>query len=149
MTLAQRIRLALRVLRANPSNYVAHAERELGPNMDIEVRELLHVFASQGHSGASASIVTTWLGQLLRFEPIGPLTGEPDEWHEVGPGVFQNRRCGRVFKQADRFNGQAYDIDGIVWQEPDGGCFTNWGSMVPVVFPYTPKTEYRPRPVTA
>lgn len=146
MTLTQRIRLALRVLRANPSNVIAHAERELGPNMDIEVRELLHVFASQGHSGASASIVTGWLGKLLRYEPIGPLTGEPDEWVEVGPGVHQNRRCGRVFKQADRFNGQAYDLDGIVWEEPDGGRFTNWESIVPVVFPYTPKTEYRPRP---
>lgn len=149
MRAAQRIRLALRVLRACPSGVIAHAERELGPNMDIEVRELLHVFASQGHSGASASIVTDWLGKLLRFEPIGPLTGEPDEWCEVGPGVFQNKRCGRVFKQADRFNGQAYDLDGIVWEEPAGGCFTNAESMVPVVFPYTPKTEYRPRPVGA
>ena len=89
------------------------------------------------------------MGKLLRYEPIGPLTGEPDEWVEVEPGVHQNRRCGRVFKQADRFNGQAYDLDGIVWEEPDGGRFPNAESMVPVVFPYTPKTEYRPRPVAA
>ena len=146
MTLIQRIRLALRVLTRQEGGLMRHAESELGPDMDIEVRELLHVFALQGRSGFSAAITAQLLGKLLRFEPIGPLTGEPDEWHEVGPGVFQNRRCGRVFKQADRFNGQAYDLDGIVWEEPDGGHFTNWESMVPVVFPYTPKTEYRPRP---
>lgn len=149
MNLTQRIRLALRVLTCRTDGLMQHAVRELGPNMDIEVRELLHVFASQGHSGASAAITAQLLGKLLRFEPIGPLTGEPDEWCEVGPGVFQNRRCGRVFKQADRFNGQAYDLNGIVWEEPDGCCFTNAESMVPVVFPYTPKTEYRQRPVAA
>ncbi len=149
MTLIQRIRLALRVLTRQEGGLMRHAESELGPDMDIEVRELLHVFSLQGHSGFSAAITAQLLGKLLRFEPIGPLTGEPDEWYEVGPGVFQNRRCGRVFKQADRFNGQAYDLDGIVWEEPDGGRFTNYESMVPVVFPYTPTTEYRPRPVAA
>ncbi len=149
MTLTQRIRLALRVLTRSTGGLMLHAENELGPDMDIEVRELLHVFASQGHSGFSAAITAQLVGKLLRYEPIGPLTGEPDEWMEVGPGVFQNKRCGRVFKQADRFNGQAYDLDGIVWEEPDGGRFTNAESMVPVVFPYTPHTEYRPRPVAA
>lgn len=149
MNLTQRIRLALRVLTRRTGGLMRHAESELGPSMDIEVRELLHVFASQGHSGFSAAITADLVGKLLRYEPIGPLTGEPDEWVEVGPGVHQNRRCGRVFKQADRFNGQAYDLDGIVWEEPDGGRFTNAESMVPVVFPYTPKTEYRPRPVAA
>lgn len=149
MTLIQRIRLALRVLTRQEGGLMRHAESELGTDMDIELRELLHVFALQGHSGFSAAITAELLGKLLRFEPIGPLTGEPDEWVEVGPGVHQNRRCSRVFKQADRFNGQAYDLDGIVWEEPDGGLFTNWESMVPVVFPYTPKTEYRPRPVAA
>lgn len=147
MTLTQRIRLALRVLRPQNGGLLRHAESELGPDMDIEVRELLHVFSLQGHSGFSAAITAELVGKLLRFEPIGPLTGEPNEWHEVGPGVFQNKRCGRVFKQADRFDGQAYDLDGIVWEEPDGGRFTNWESMVPVVFPYTPKTEYKPRPL--
>lgn len=149
MKLKQRINLAWRVLVRRHGGLMAHAESELGPGMDIEVRELLHVFASQGHSGASAAITTHMIGKLLRFEPIRPLTGEPDEWMEVGPGVFQNRRCGHVFKQADRFDGQAYDLDGIVWEDPDGSRFTNFESLVPVVFPYTPKTEYRPRPAAS
>jgi hypothetical protein len=80
--------------------------------------------------------------KLAMFEPIVPLTGEDWEWHEPSPGVFQNIRCSRVFKQADRFNGQAYDIEGRVFREPTGACYTGAESCVPVAFPYTPKTEY-------
>jgi hypothetical protein len=148
MRLGKRISLALRVLTYRPGNLMAHAERELGVGFDIELQELLLVFGSQGHSGASAAITAGLLGKLLRFEPIGPLTGEPEEWFDHGNGVFQNKRCGRVFKQADRFDGQAYDLDGIVWRDPDGCTFTNRESMVPVVFPYTPQTEFRDRPIT-
>ena len=140
----QRLSLAWRVLRHPIGNLYGHAEAELGPRMDIELRELLLVFSSQGHSGMSAAITADCLGKLLRYEPIGPLTGDDSEWVEVSARVFQNRRCGRVFKQADRFGGQAYDIDGIVWQDESGLGFTNADSRVPVVFPYTPKTEYRP-----
>jgi len=149
MNPTQRLRLALRVLTHRSSGLMRHAESELGPNMDIEVRELLHVFASQGHSGGSAAVTAALLGKLLRYEPIGPLTGEPDEWTEVGPGVFQNRRCSRVFKDAEVFGGQAYDLQGKVFREPNGACFTNRDSRVPVTFPYTPRTEYVDVPAPA
>ena len=36
-----------------------------------------------------------------------------------------------------------------MWEEPDGGRFTNRDSLVPVTFPYTPRTEYRPAPAEA
>lgn len=147
MNAAQRIRLAWRVLTRRTAGLMRHAEQELGPQMDIELRELVHVFSTQGHSGASAAVTADLLGLLLRYKPVRPLTGEPDEWMEVGPGVHQNKRCGHVFKDVSRFGGQAYNLDGIIWQEPDGICFTNSESCVPVVFPYTPKSEYRPRPV--
>ena len=61
---------------------------------------------------------------------------------ENGDGVFQNNRCLRVFKDKNRFNGQAYDIEGRIFREPDGGCYTSSDSCVPVTFPYTPKREY-------
>lgn len=53
--------------------------------------------------------------------------------------THQNKRCSHVFKDKD---GNAYDIDGKVFREPDGCCFTSKDSFVPVTFPYTPKTEY-------
>lgn len=139
------------------SSLVEHAKREFlalgykpideeedGPNKWIQenVLELLRVFSEQGHSGSSAPYCVGMFKKLAMYEPLGPLTGEDNEWHEVGDGVFQNTRCSHVFKQADRFDGQAYDINGRIFREPNGACYTSSESRVPVTFPYTPKSEY-------
>lgn len=127
------------------------------------VLKLLDVFADEGHSGSSAPYAVGVFKKLAMFEPLVPLTGEDWEWSEVREGVFQNKRCSRVFKQADRFDGQPYDIDGIVFYEwcerpldddeegyPGTSRFkshyTCRESCVPVTFPYTPTTEYQERP---
>lgn len=107
-----------------------------------QVLEIVDLFASHGHSGSSANYALFLLMKLLAFEPIAPLTGEDWEWNEVGEGVLQNKRCSRVFKQTDRFDGQAYDIDARVFREPNGSCYTNGQSHRPIAFPYTPTTEY-------
>ena len=131
-----------------------------------QVLELLDVFAGEGHSGSTAPYAINVFKKLAMYEPLVPLTGEDHEWHEPAEGVFQNKRCGRVFKQADRFNGQAYDIDGRVFYEwverdlePDEpgypgktrfkSHYTSGESFVPVTFPYTPSTEYVERPSEA
>lgn len=119
------------------------------------VLALLKVFADEGHSGSTAPYTIDMFKKLAMFEPLVPLTGEDWEWTEVRDGVFQNKRCSHVFKQADRFNGQAYDIDGIVfydwYTDPKTGekskaYYTCSDSFVPVTFPYTPKTEYKESP---
>lgn len=132
---------------------------EMQEAMCMHVLELLQVFADEDHSGSSAPYAVQLFEKLAMFKPIVPLTGEDWEWHEASEGVFQNKRCSRVFKQADRFNGQAYDIDARVfyeWNErplePDEegypgtrrfrSHFTSRGSMLPITFPYTPTTEY-------
>ena len=115
------------------------------------VLKLLDVFADEGHSGSSAPYAVNLFKTLAMFEPIVPLTGEDWEWTLLDYGVdpkWQNKRCGRVFKDAD---GRAYDIDGIVfydWFEDENherhkSHFTSKESRVYVTFPYTPKTEYR------
>ncbi|RZL33306.1 MAG: hypothetical protein EOP35_18205 [Rubrivivax sp.] len=150
MNLTQRIALCWRILRAKPGNLLDHAGRELpkpeGDEMQAlmnqQLREMVLVFSTHGHSGFSASWARHALGKLLAYEPIGPLTGEPDEWCEVSDGVYQNRRCSRVFKDASEMGGQAYDLDGKVFREPSGSCFTNRDSRTPVTFPYTPTTVY-------
>lgn len=132
-------------------NSVKHAKRELraslqttGPDRWIadNLLQLLAVFSAQGHSGFSSPWCLSMFAKLAAFEPLGPLTGEPVEWLEVSDGVWQNMRCSHVFKQADRFDGQAYDIQGKVFREPTGGTYTNSDSFVPITFPYTPTTEY-------
>lgn len=143
--------------KKKPSNLILHAQREFkaagyeppehcedDPNKWIRqnVLDLLRVFSEQGHSGFSATYCIEVFAKLAKFEPLGPLTGVDSEWNEVGDGVFQNNRCSNVFKQADRFDGQAYDCDGRIFREPGGACYTNRDSMVPITFPYTPKREY-------
>lgn len=124
------------------------------------VMALLDVFDGEGHSGSSAPYAINMFKKLASFEPLTPLTGEDWEWNCIqddrtdGKTVYQNKRCSRVFKQADRFDGQAYDIDAIVfydWHTDENGekyksFYTSRDSCVPITFPYTPTTEYRETP---
>lgn len=133
------------------SELLSFAKRELALIRGVEPDEMqdvieahiLHMveeFSKEGHSGMSASYCIGILTKLLRFEPLTPLTGEPSEWNEVGENTWQNRRCSHVFKNSE--DGEAYNIQGKVFVEPDGSAFTNFDSRVPVTFPYVPKIEY-------
>lgn len=67
--------------------------------------------------------------RLVRCLPLTPLTGEPDEWHECGDGVFQNVRCPSVFKDPRFHDGKrAYDIDASE-------------RRAAISFPYSPATS--------
>ena len=93
------------------SNLVAHAKRELSlaglydKDSDYDgmigeaVEELIKLFASQGHSGFSASMVTDIAQRLMRFEPLTPVTNDPDDWMEVFEGQFQCRRHSSLFSE--------------------------------------------------
>jgi len=117
-----------------------HAERELkaigydlneteeSPNKWIaeNLFELIEVFAKQGHSGSSASYCIDIFKKLASYEPLCPVTGEDGEWACVaeqngGTPLWQNNRCSHVFKDEDG----AYDIEGKIFREPDGCCYTN------------------------
>jgi hypothetical protein len=126
------------------AGYKPIEQEEPGPNKWIQenIIELLEVFSKQGHSGLSAMYCIGMFERLAKFEPLVPLTGKDEEWMEVGDNIFQNKRCLHVFKQKDRFNGQAYDINGRIFRDPNGLCYTSSDSCVPVTFPYTPQSEY-------
>lgn len=153
------------------SNLVEHAKREFRAAgfinehgnycdemqmlMCDQIIELLELFSSHGHSGSSAPYAINLFKKLAAFEPIVPLTGEDWEWMHHGDGMYQNIRCGHVFKQPDRFDGQAYDLDAVVFydvhKDPDTGeeyrsHYTCRDSMRPITFPYTPTREYRETP---
>ena len=131
-----------------------HAKRELkmaglfrkdsdyGGMLGDAVMELVRVFSAQEHSGFSAKMTISLFERVARLEPLVPLTGEPAEWNEVGTGVFQNRRCPHIFKE----NGVAYDIEGKIFKDRNGATYTSSDSQVPVVFPYTPKSEIVNKP---
>lgn len=109
--------------------------KEDGNEMDIRIQEIFNdgvlkvvkTFAECGHSGLTASLAIFYLERLLKYRPLTPLTLEDDEWNEVcvqhnedgQVKVYQNKRASNVFKEADKFNGKPYCIDG-----PNGGFVT-------------------------
>lgn len=129
-----------------------HAERELRaigydlkdaidrPDTRIveDLFELLDVFSTQWHSGASAEACVRMFEKLATYKPLSPLTGADNEWVEVSVGLWQNLRCSHVYKKYD----QAYDIHGKVFRDKDGYSYTNENSRVYITFPYTPTTQY-------
>jgi len=136
------------------SNLVSFARRELelaglfsrDSDYDGMLAEaaiaLLKTFSLEGHSGFSAGLAISLFEKTSRFQPLTPLTGEDSEWTLLDYDermTAQNKRCFSVFRRAD---GTAYDINGKVFREPSGTCFTSSASVVEVTFPYTPQTEY-------
>src|SRR5574343_1025542 len=109
-------------------NLVLHAEKELqiaglfdkdsdyGGMLGPAIMKMVREFSAEGHSGYSASLALKIFEKVASFEPLTPLTGADDEWHEIGDGEWQNVRCSHVFKGAD---GRAYDIQGRIFREPN------------------------------
>ena len=101
-----------------------------------DILQIVKIFSEQGHSGFSAGYALSILERLLRFKPIKPLTGEADEWNEIRPGHYQNKRCSGVFKETD---GTCYDIDGIIVSDNGGITWFSSGRFrKKVTFPYLP-----------
>jgi hypothetical protein len=132
-----------------------HAKRELAllgykpieelaeddPNRWVQenILELLELFAKQGHSGSSAPYVIGMFFKLASHEPITPLTGDDSEWEKIDFQTMQNVRCSRVFKNIN--TGRVFDIQGKIFEEPDGARYANGESSTDVTFPYIPHTE--------
>lgn len=132
-------------------------EDEMNGAMRKHLLHMVEEFSKEGHSGFSASYAIGVLDKLLKYEPVTPLTGEAWEWVDVaeqnGSTLFQNKRCGRVFKGQD---GKAWDIDGKIFYEwmtdpevnegqPYKVYYSNKESHTPIEFPYTPVTTYEER----
>lgn len=83
-----------------------------------EVLKLVRVFSEGGHSGGSAAMTTAILEKLLRFEPLTPLTSEPDEWMRIcdertnGEELWQSRRDPRAFSKD---GGKTWEIMEASW----------------------------------
>lgn len=135
------------------SNLINHAKRELNliyPHADLGpedldfmaqacVLELIEVFAKQGHSGSSAPYVINLFSKLASFKPVTPLEDNDEDWIEVGPNIWQNRRDAAVFKDEDN---RPYYINAIVWRDTDGCSYINKESRLYFEFPFVPKTFY-------
>lgn len=105
--------------------------------------EILEKFFDQWDSGGAVHAVAPVLQRLIAGRPLSPLTGDDIEWIRPmdGMDLFQNRRCGSVFKEKD-LNGNwiAYDIDrkpnnGV----PDDAVLRHRWAANEITFPYMPE----------
>lgn len=116
-------------------------DNDMNKRMFDNIIELIEVFSQQRHSGASAHYCINTFSKLAKYGILSPLTGEDDEWVDVGERrgpngpKWQNKRYSPVFKNED---GTAYDVDAVVFMDEDGITFTNKDSVKPVEFPYMP-----------
>ena len=145
---------------ARDSNLVSYTRRELNDPAKIEdplgrqmesainaaILELVAVHSNEGHSGASAGFALGRASRLMDFKPLGPLTGEDDEWQESGLGTdgkprhLQNRHCYSVFKDVEQDGSfHCARSDFFVFVEPDGCAFTSYWSRVRIGFPHAVK----------
>lgn len=90
------------------SNLVAHALRELdrigetsheAPSMRDCVVEIVRKFSEQGHSGFSAAWLSAVLDKLLRFQPLAPITDNPEDWFEPADSLWQCVRDPECFSE--------------------------------------------------
>lgn len=135
-------------------------DSDYGGALGESVMELIGVFAKQGHSGMSASMVRELFTKLANYEPLLPITGKDEEWVDVtsfsdGQTFFQNIRNTALFKDGE---GKVTTVYAIVKRSPDGTTWT--GPFYPTRedainnvnrlnstqeikgFPFTPKTFY-------
>lgn len=118
----------------------ANSQDEMTQHMIENVEELLIVLETQEHSGFSHAWLMHLFTKIANFEPLSQLTGSDDEWHHLGEGKYQNKRKSAIFKQE---NGQAYWLDGYIFREECGSCFTNFLSRKYITFPYSiEKSKY-------
>lgn len=107
------------------SNYIEsesfkHAEREMelaglyepgadyGGLLTRAVHDLLEAHYNQHHSGFSHLITLKIFNKLANGEPLTDLTDNPEDWLEVGDGVWQNIRQSEAFS---RDGGKTYRLN--------------------------------------
>lgn len=106
------------------------------------IYDLVKLFSEQDHTGFTAGYTVGAFCKLAMWRPLAPLTGDDNEWQEIRPGEYQNKRYSAVFKDETG----AYDIHGKAFSD-DGGktWFENKDSRVYITFPYN--VPYEPERV--
>lgn len=117
-----------------------------------ELLVLCERFGNSGQSGGSAPYVATELSQSLKKlclqECISPITGIEEEWYNCtnmgatdidSSGVWQNNRCGALFKDTSISNGDPYYLDAITWKTQTG---STWGGTANLKVPLSDLSPY-------
>ena len=135
------------------SNLYRHAESELrregllgdtedflyGDMLGQAVLDLIELFADQGHSGMSAGYTLHIFERLANFQSLSPLSSDPEEWNEVGDGVWQNNRFFACFSEDGGKTYYNIDEDKVAWYKR---AFNKTASNKLKLHESKPKKEY-------
>lgn len=107
--------------------------------------DILERFFKQWDSGGAVASVVPVLVRCIAGQPLSPLTGADDEWHDpMGDGIMlQNIRCGSVFKDWRDEHGLLSGAAGLGKQWVHDIDDLNWNGT----FPYDPTTRAPAMPI--
>ena len=107
------------------------------------VMELMDKFAEQGHSGFSASLVSSIFDRLSHWKPLSELTNDPAEWMEVTdhqeartPGLKGPVKCYQSRRSPDCFS----EDGGQTYYSIDDPCFEGTEENGVTFMRYCPET---------
>ena len=72
-------------------------ESDYGGTIGEAVLQIVRAFEQQPHSGFSAHLTLDVFNKVAMFRPLTPLTNDPNEWNEVGEGIWQSQRRSDAF----------------------------------------------------
>lgn len=102
-----------------------------------------------GHSGMSIGFTKNILDRLIACKPLTDLTGNDDEWSDVGDYEdcrsvvnYQNKRCSSVFKKIHPNGDITYsDVDRFVCEDINSGATFYSGGITRAVEHYFPVVQ--------
>jgi len=114
------------------------------------VMELVRLFSSQDHSGASAKLVINLFEKVASYKTLTPISGKDEEWNDMCDKEMQNNREGCLFKNKE--TGECTYLDAIIWRTQTGSTWCGsaikkdgtkvTSRQIVKSFPFNPKTFY-------
>lgn len=77
--------------------------------------QIVKTFATQGHSGFSAYATIDLARRLMSYEPLTPLTDNPDEWNHISNDMAGRPDLWQSARKPDAFSndgGKTYKVTG-------------------------------------
>ena len=108
---------------------------EMQELMHDSVMHIIKAFCDCDFSGGVVSYALKLFNKLVNWDPINPITTDPDEWNDVtwdeetGIRTYQAKRCSRLFRDSDDPDNIAHIVDGYVFDCDFHGSYTTGGGL--------------------